>query len=75
MEATFGLVYTAQQMAAGAPDCAIVKISPGAQGCSAEMTQPRGLRWGGAPPQACPRRAPCLVVGRQQKGCQRGGFM
>lgn len=40
MEATLGPVYTAQQMAAGAAGCAIVKISPGAEGLSAEMTQP-----------------------------------
>lgn len=32
MEATLGLVYTAQQMAAGIAGCAIVKISPGAEG-------------------------------------------
>lgn len=30
MEATLGPVYTAQQMAAGAAGCAIVKVSPGA---------------------------------------------
>lgn len=29
MEATLGPVYTAQQMAAGAPDCTIVKIPRG----------------------------------------------
>lgn len=32
MEATLGLVYAAQQMAAGIAGCAIVKISPGAEG-------------------------------------------
>lgn len=39
MEATAGPVDTAQQMAAGAAGCAIVKTSPGAEGRSAEMTQ------------------------------------
>lgn len=32
MEATLRLVYNAQQMAAGIAGCAIVKISPGAEG-------------------------------------------
>lgn len=60
MEATLGLVYTAQQMAAGAADYAVVKVSPGAQGRSAEMTQPGGQREGrlrglvpAAPPLWC----------------------
>lgn len=63
MEATPGLVYTAQQMAAGAVDSAVVKVSPGAQGRSAEMTQPEARGRGAA-----------LVLGGRQKG-RRGGLL
>lgn len=49
MEATLGPVYTAQQMAAGAAGCAIVKISPGARGrvCLDDATGRARARSGG----------------------------
>lgn len=63
MEATLGLVYTAQQMAAGAPDCTIVKIPQGTgplclDDVTSRPTVGRGLSTGLSPPRALPSGGP-----------------
>lgn len=63
MEATLGHVYTARQMAAGAPDCTIVKILRGAgplcrDDATSRPTVGRGPSSGLSLPRALPSGGP-----------------